>query len=288
MRCSVAPGLSSSLEQPRCAARQEPVPCHANYAQQTSPSVEASERYLPKPAIEKFDGDPLDYWAFVNRFKVHIADRIRSIDLKLVYLLQHCSKRVYNKIKHFASGPDKRYCYDMVWRELYDWYGQPHVIGRHCEERPLQVGKINLHNSESLESLAILMKRCFAAMEEFSGSSTMNNVGFIAALVDKSPLEMRRRWVSQALSIQADSQRLAGFADFAHFVIAEAAEANSIYYKAVFPYRSNVRGDNGGAKRTKAHTFTVSTRSNVKALTNSKNNVTNKDREGVSKEVAKK
>ena len=42
---SVAPGLSSSLEQPRCAARQEPVPCHANYAQQTSPSVEASERY---------------------------------------------------------------------------------------------------------------------------------------------------------------------------------------------------------------------------------------------------
>ena len=56
---SVAPSLSSSLEQPRCAARQEPVPCHANYAQQTSPSIEASERYLPKPAIEEFDGDPL-------------------------------------------------------------------------------------------------------------------------------------------------------------------------------------------------------------------------------------
>ena len=129
------------------------------------------------------------------------------------------------------------------------------------------------------------MKRCLAAMEEFSGSSTMNTVGFIAALVDKLPLEMRRRWVSQALSIQADTQRLTGFADFAHFVITEAAEANSIYYKAVFPYRSNVRGDNGGAKRTKAHTFTVSTRSNVKALTNSKDNVTNKNKKGVPKEV---
>ena len=234
--------------------------------------------------IEEIDGDPLDHWAFVNRFKVHIASLsnwfiFRSIDLKLVYLLQHCSKRVYDRIKHFASGPDKRYCYDIVWRELYDRYSQPHVIGRHCEERLLEVGKINLHDSESLESLATLMKRCLAAMEEFSGSSTMNTVGFIAALVDKLPLEMRRRWVSQALSIQANSQRLVGFADFAHFVIAEAAEANSIYYKAVFPYRSNVRGDNDGAKRTKAHTFTVSTQSNVKALTNSKDNVMNKDRE---------
>ena len=216
---------------------------------------------------------------------MHIADRIRSIDLRLVYLLQHCSKRVYNRIKHFASGPDKRYCYDMVWRELYDRYGQPHVIGRYCEERLLEVGKINQHDSESLESLAILMKRCLAAIEEFSGSSTMNTVGFIAALVDKLPLEIRRRWVSQALSIQSDTQRLAGFAGFAHFVIAEAAEANSIYYKAVFPYRSNVRGDNGGAKRTKALTFTVSTRSNVKAFSNSKDNVTNKDKKGVSKEV---
>ena len=29
---SVAPGLSSSLEQSRCATRQEPVSCHADYA----------------------------------------------------------------------------------------------------------------------------------------------------------------------------------------------------------------------------------------------------------------
>ena len=50
------------------------------YPVQTQPSVEVSERYLPKPAIEEFDGDPLDYWAFVNRFKVHIADRIHSVD----------------------------------------------------------------------------------------------------------------------------------------------------------------------------------------------------------------
>ena len=80
--------------------------------------TEVGDRYLPKPAIEKFTGDPLDYWAFVNRFTVHIADRIASDDLKLVYLLQHCSKPLYEKVKHCASGPDKRLCYKHQDREI--------------------------------------------------------------------------------------------------------------------------------------------------------------------------
>ena len=91
--------------------------------------TEMSERFLPKPAIENFDEDPLDYWALVNRFKVHIANRIHGNDLKLVYLLQHCSKGVYDRVKHYAGGPDKRQCYKLVWQKLYDRYGQPHIIG---------------------------------------------------------------------------------------------------------------------------------------------------------------
>ena len=92
---------------------------------------EIGERFLPKPTIEHFDGDPLDYGAFVSRFKVHIADCLRSDDLKLVYLLQHCSKKVHEKIKHHAIGGNKQECYRRVWNELRDRYGQPHVIGRH-------------------------------------------------------------------------------------------------------------------------------------------------------------
>ena len=39
---------------------------------------EVSERYLPKPSVEEFDGDPLDYWAFVNRFQIHVAERVNN------------------------------------------------------------------------------------------------------------------------------------------------------------------------------------------------------------------
>ena len=64
--------------------------------------AEASKRFLPKLSIELFDGDPLDCWAFVYRFKVYIADRIVGVDLKLGYLLQHRNKKVYDRIKHYA------------------------------------------------------------------------------------------------------------------------------------------------------------------------------------------
>ena len=45
-----------------------------------------SEHFLPKPSVEKFDGDPLDYWGFVNCFQIHIASRVATDDLKLVYI----------------------------------------------------------------------------------------------------------------------------------------------------------------------------------------------------------
>ena len=220
--------------------------------------TEASERFLPKPAIEQFDGDPLDYWAFVSRFKVHIADRISSDDLKLVYLLQHCSKSVYERVKHYAGGPDKRQCYQKVWRELYDRYGQPHVVGRHCEQRLLDLPKVGQYDAEHLESMAILMKRFLASLDELSGSTTMNTVGFISTLVEKLPVELRRKWVSKALKIQNKTGSLAGFADLAEFVISESAEANSTYYKAIFPLRSS-KSNGHVFKQRKAHTFTTTT-----------------------------
>ena len=33
-----------------------------------------SEKFLPKLIINVFEGDPTDYWAFMNRYTCHIAD----------------------------------------------------------------------------------------------------------------------------------------------------------------------------------------------------------------------
>ena len=96
-------------------------------------AVEVGDRFLPKPSVERFEGDPIDYWAFVNRFEVHVASRITDDDLRLAYVLQHCAKPVYEKLKHIASDKNKSRAYRKVGQELYERYGQPHVISRCCE-----------------------------------------------------------------------------------------------------------------------------------------------------------
>lgn len=124
---------------------------------QTRPGCagEASDRFLPKPSIDPFDGDPLDYWAFVARYDVHIARRVSSADLRLAYLLQHCTKQVHDKVKHHGCGTDKIQACEAVWRELYERYGQPHIISRCCEQRLAAVPKITQCDGDGLENLAV-------------------------------------------------------------------------------------------------------------------------------------
>ena len=81
--------------------------------------LEVSQHFLPKPSIDPFDGNPLDYWAFVSRCEVHIAERVNSPDLRLAYLLQHCTKHLHDKVKHHACESNKQLAYETVWKELY-------------------------------------------------------------------------------------------------------------------------------------------------------------------------
>ena len=45
-----------------------------------------SDQLLPKPIIKLLEGDPLDYWAFYNRFRCHVGDWL-SPKRKFSYLL---------------------------------------------------------------------------------------------------------------------------------------------------------------------------------------------------------
>ena len=92
-------------------------------------TTEIKDRFLPKSSVEQFDGNTMDYWAFVIGFEVNVASRIQD-DLRLAYVLQHCTKLVYDKVKHIAGSRYKSFAYRMIWQELCERYGQPHVIAR--------------------------------------------------------------------------------------------------------------------------------------------------------------
>ena len=210
-----------------------------------------SERYLPKPSIEKFDGDPLDYWGYVNRFQIHIASKVAVDHLRLVYLLQHCSEKVYEKVRHFAGNIDVHTGYNLVWQELFRRYGQAHVISRCCEERLLKVSKISQHDVDGLENLAILLKRCQASLMTNNALFAVDSVNFLAASVQKLPAYVQHNWINTALQIEQRCGRLARFNDFVEFVSKESIVSHSTYHAVLFPSNQREKKDLKGANRAK-------------------------------------
>ena len=150
----------------------------------------------------------MDYWAFVNRYKIHIADRLDSDDLRLTYLLQHCTQKVNDKMKHHTSSSNPKESYELAWKELYDRYGQPHIIARCCEKRLLETPKISKNDPDSLEKLAVLLKRCCVSLEGITELSTADSVGFIVSIATKLPSEMQSKWVSASVSLEEKTGRV--------------------------------------------------------------------------------
>ena len=169
----------------------------------------STDQLLPTPSIRKFDGDPLDYWAFFNRFRCHVADRLAP-KKKLSYLLQHCTAEVSQYIQHFANVHESsHHVYDLAWDELRRRYGQSYIIAQACQEKLLSFPKIDRDVAERLNKLNILVKKsCFALGNE-NVSSSLDSVQFLTALATKLPLDLKRKWVENTVQISERYGRIA-------------------------------------------------------------------------------
>ena len=155
---------------------------------------DASDQLLPKPSIKPFHGDPMDYWAFFNRFSCHIAEWLPP-KKKMSYLLQHCSDKVCQHIQHLSDIHYGSCAYDLAWDELKRRYGQPHIIAQACEEKLINFPKIERDVAERLNKFTILMKRSCCALDDESVASNLDSIQFLTSLADKFPMDIKRQWV---------------------------------------------------------------------------------------------
>ena len=83
---------------------------------------------MPKRELLTFDGNPLNYWLFINNFEVNISKRVPDAETRLAYLIQHCTGKAREAIKNCAiiSGPDQGY--RKAQEILFHRFGQQHII----------------------------------------------------------------------------------------------------------------------------------------------------------------
>ena len=147
---------------------------------------DVGERFLPKPVITKFDGNPMNYKTCMRQFEAHIAQKTRTDELRLLFLLQHCKPAVRDKIERFTSvNPCDGY--RMAQNELFCEYGQPHVIAQRCEQELKALADVRFHDSNSLMKLSVLMNKCCASLEDVANTSSVDTMNVMIQIVKKSP-----------------------------------------------------------------------------------------------------
>ena len=219
--------------------------------------ADTSEQYLPKPSIKKFEGDPLDYWAFLNRFRSHIGDWL-SPKRRLSYPLQHCSAEVVDNIQHCADIHDGQNALDTALEELKRRYGQPCIIARACEQRLSSFPKLDKDVAERLNKLSILMKRCCHALADEQIALNLDSVSFLVAIANKLTIDLKRKWIDAAVNITRKTGRNASFKDLTQFVDEQAKIANSTFGLNLFGSNSS-RGDQPKRAKTVALQTTTKT-----------------------------
>ena len=215
-------------------------PRHAvNRGRLVEPTVSGTHDYPPpRLVIPVFDGDPLNYWTFVQSFETHIARRLASDPAKLVYLLQHCARSVKRNLEHFSG--DNEMGYKLARESLFSEYGQPHIVAYCCEKRLLESPKMRFMEPDGLKSLSILMEKSLTMLHDMGDFATLNSLGTMKRLMEKFPEEMQKDWIKWSFKVLKETGKQAKFSELMDFVKNKADEVNSLYGRAFYDAKKQV------------------------------------------------
>jgi len=207
----------------------------------TQPSQKLVESCLrrdrPAPAVvlQRFNGDPMNYWLFVRQFEAHVLGKVEDYEL-LPLLHQHCEPNVQLKIS-YLSNLSPEVGFKKAWDILYEEYGRSHEIARCCEERLRSAPKVTEDNRDSLKSLANLLEKCCIAVKNIEQSSSLDSMHMMMCVINKLPMDLKKSWIECSVQIERRSGRRAKFSQLSTFLTERSNLMNSIFGREVYPAR---------------------------------------------------
>ena len=193
----------------------------------------ASEmRPAPPVVIQKFNGDPMEYWLFVRQFEAHVLGKVEDYEL-FPLLHQYCESHVQSKFS-YVSNQSPVTAFQKAWDILFDEYGHPYEIARCCEERLKNVHKIPDDDKNKLKSLSQLLEKCCVSLKNIEQVSSLDSMHVIMGVVNKLPINLKRAWVEYAVQIEQQTGERAKFLDLSKFVTEKSRIANSIFGRETF------------------------------------------------------
>ena len=212
---------------------------------------------LPSSEVQVFDGDPVNYYNFVQSFTNLIEAKTADSKMRLHYLVQYTRGDVHDLMKScLAMEPERGYI--EARRLLKERYGQGYKIATALVERLINGPPIKNEDCNALQKLSIALTNCKNILHDVGYLNKVDNPDSLQKIVRRLPLPLRRSWRDKADEITNNETREITFHDFSKFVDSKArAMAHPVFGDIKDDPRTGRKDSKGSTNRRGASFATV-------------------------------
>ncbi|XP_071085435.1 uncharacterized protein [Haliotis cracherodii] len=178
---------------------------------------------LPKVEIMKFDGNPLQYWAFIRSFDISIGETSISNSAKLNRLLQYCTGHVQEVIECCVIiNPEIGYF--QARKLLLERFGNQYVIAKAWVDKVTDVPNLKPNDSAGLRRYADSVRSCVVSLTAMSRLGKIDNQLRMRKIVEKLPFFIQSKWRKEAVNVLKCNGQYPGIGHLAEFIEIAAEE----------------------------------------------------------------
>ena len=209
---------------------------------------------LPKLELSVYDGDPLQYHAFITAFDESVDKMASSSVAKLTRLAAYTTGAAHQAIKStlMMSGQGG---YAKAREILHRRFGDEQVI---CQAvmKSLKTG-VPVKGAEQLHALADELVNSQLILERLGTRPEAESQTFIASVIDRLQPYLKGKWRKRAMDFKRDRNIYPNFGHLVEFVQNEAAIASDPVYGETGLLSFRKYGDGGVGKANPKSNFNV-------------------------------
>ena len=212
---------------------------------------------LPRTELMYFDGNPLEYWAFIRSFENTVEQVCKDDVTRLTRLLQYCRGKAKHVIQ-CCTVMNPSQGYQKARALLKERFGNNYVIAEAWVNRVAEGKPIGSHDKELLRDFADDLVNCEATLSSMNYLHEVNTQRVLVRIVGRLPTYLQNRWIRQVRDVRINRNRDATIHDLVAFVIGAAEEANDPVYSKLTVVREKQRGSlhSQPQKAGRVHSFT--------------------------------
>jgi hypothetical protein len=169
----------------------------------------------PKPELDVFSGDPLEYMYFKASFKEVVEATVNDQRGRLTRLIKYTTGEAKELIQHLVHA-DHRDCYDVAISLLDKEYGSPHLLTVSYLKKLRNWGSLKENDTTEFKKLYRFLIKCQTYKKD-KLLLELDSTEMIRLIISKLPQGQQRRWSRKAVETRR-SLREAGFDDLVRFI----------------------------------------------------------------------